>query len=77
MGAGIGVDTVTGNIYVTDQGPGNKPSTISEISQRTNSVIASIDNPNGAEAVAVNSSTGTVYVSTIWTQNQTVLAGRC
>ena len=75
LGEGIGVDTVTGNIYVTDQGPGNKPSTISEISQRTNSVIASIDNPNGAEAVAVNSSTGTVYVSTIWTQNQTVLAG--
>ena len=38
-------------------------------------MIASIDNPNGAEAVAVDSSTGTVYVSTIWTQNQTVLAG--
>jgi DNA-binding beta-propeller fold protein YncE len=75
LGEGIGADTVTGNIYVTDQGPGNKPSTISEISQRTNSVIASIDNPNGAEAVAVNSSTGTVYVSTIWTQNRTVLAG--
>ena len=39
-------------------------------------MIASIDNPNGAEAVAVDSSTGTVYVATIWTQNQTVLAGR-
>jgi len=73
---GIGVDTVTGNIYVTDEGGPGHDSTISVISQQTHSVTGSIDNPNTAEAVAVDPGTGTVYISTLWTDNSTVLSGQ-
>jgi hypothetical protein len=64
LAEGIGVDTVTGNIYVTGQGP-NYDSTVSEISEQTNSVIDSFDVPTDAEAVAVDSASGKVYISTI------------
>ena len=73
---GIGVNTVTGNIYVTDEGGPGHDSTISVISQQTHSVTGSIDNPNTAEAVAVDPGTGTVYISTLWTDNSTVLSGQ-
>ena len=76
---GIGVDTVTGNIYVADRNVSNAAdhdSTVSEISQQTDSVIDSIDVPNQAEAVAVDSATGTVYVAPIvQSASPLVLAG--
>ncbi len=76
---GVGVDTVTGNIYVADRNVSNAAdhdSTVSEISQQTDSVIDSIDVPNQAEAVAVDSATGTVYVAPIvQSTSPLVLAG--
>jgi DNA-binding beta-propeller fold protein YncE len=73
---GIGVDTVTGNIYVSDQGAPNHDTTVSEISQQTDSVIDSIDVPTEAEAIAVDAATGKVYVSTLVSPTDpTVLAG--
>jgi len=73
---GVGVDTVTGNIYVSDQGAPNHDTTVSEISQQTDSVIDSIDVPSEAEAVSVDSATGTVYVSTlVQSLSPLVLAG--
>jgi YVTN family beta-propeller protein len=64
---GIGVDIDTGNIYVTDEGAPDHGTTISVISQQTDSVTDAINDPREAEAVAVNPGTGTVYVSNLWT----------
>jgi DNA-binding beta-propeller fold protein YncE len=76
LAEGIGVDPITGNIYVSDQGAPNHDTTVSVISQRTDSVTDSIDVPTEAEAIAVDSLTGTVYVSTLVSPtNPAVLAG--
>lgn len=76
LAEGVGVDPVTGNIYVTDQGAPNHDTTVSVISQRTDSVVDSLDVPTEAEAVAVDPMHGTVYVSTLVSPTDpTVLAG--
>jgi DNA-binding beta-propeller fold protein YncE len=76
LAEGVGVDPVTGNIYVTDQGAPKHDTTVSVISERTDSVTDSIDVPTEAEAVAVDSLTGTVYVSTLVSPTDpSVLAG--
>jgi hypothetical protein len=74
---GIGVDTVTGTVYVSDQSlTSNRDTTVSVISEQTESVIDAIDVPTDAEAIAVDSATGKVYVSTLVSPSDpSVLAG--
>jgi len=70
---GVAVNATTGKIYVANTGSNN----ISVIDGTTNSVVATITDPNaiGPAAVAVNATTNTIYAANSQSNNVTVIDG--
>lgn len=70
---GIAVNATSNKIYVANSGSNN----ISVIDGTSNSVVATIADPNAAApvAVAVNPTTNTIYVANLHSDNVTVIDG--
>jgi len=70
---GVAVNVTTGKIYVANSGSNN----ISVIDGATNSVVATITDPNaiGPAAVAVNATTNSIYAANSQSNNVTVIDG--
>jgi len=70
---GVAVNETTNNIYVANSGNNN----INVIDGTSNSVVATIADPNAVApvAVAVNASTNTIYVANSQSNNLTVIDG--
>jgi len=71
--SGVAVDATSNKIYVANKGSNN----ISVIDGTTNSVVATVTDPNGKGpiAVGINPATNTIYVANSQSNNLTVIDG--
>jgi YVTN family beta-propeller protein len=71
--AGVAVNTTTNKLYVANSGSND----VTVIDGTTNSVVATLTDPNAVAplAVAVNSTTNTIYVANSQSNNLTVIDG--